>query len=256
MTDRPYGENWWLASDGKWYPPEARSGEPVPPPPSTPQADPGRGPLSTGLTTTLQWVFLASGALSLATAVAVAIENSHLDADRVRRSIEVFEALGPAGLLLSLLTLSGLAGGVLMIIWLFQAYGVAAQRGPAHTSWSQGWTIGAWFIPFGNLVLPKLVVNELDLISHPDANPEPIGDRWKDSPMLQASHWWWGLTLVSGILFTAGYGIVLEQIDSFGLVERTYRAGMWILAAGLLTAVGAAATGAMVVRDIGKRLTR
>jgi hypothetical protein len=256
MTDRPYGENWWLASDGKWYPPEVRSGEPVPPPPSTAQGDPGRRPLSAGLTTTLQWVFLASGVLSLATAVAVGVENSHLDADRVRRSIDVFEALGPAGVLLSLLTLSGLAGGILMIIWLFQAYGVAAQRGPAHTSWSQGWAIGAWFIPFGNLVLPKLVVNELDLISHPSADPEPIGDRWRDSPMLQASHWWWGLTLASGIMFTAGYGVVLEQIDSFGLVERTYRAGMWVLTAGLLTAVGAAATGAMVVRDIGKRLTR
>lgn len=57
-------------------------------------------------------------------------------------------------------------------------------------------------------------------------------------------------------MFTAGYGIVLEQIDGFGLVERTYRAGMWVLTAGLPTAVGAAATGAMVVGEIGKRLTR
>ena len=130
------------------------------------------------------------GLLSLATAAALVVENSHLDADRVRRSVDVFEAIGSAGLLLSLLTLSGLAGGVLMIIWLFQAYGVAAQRGPSHTSWSQGWTIGAWLIPFGNVVLPKLVVNELDLISHPSADLEPIGDRWRDSPMLGTSHWW------------------------------------------------------------------
>ncbi len=143
-----------------------------------------------------------------------------------------------------------------MIIWLFQAYGVAAQRGPSHTSWSQGWAIGAWLIPFGNIVLPKLVVNELDLISHPGADPEPIGERWRNSPMLQASHWWWGSTLVSGVMFTAGYGIVMEQIDGFGPVERTYRAGMWVPTARLPTAVGTAATGAMLVGDIGRRLIR
>ena len=30
MSDRSKGEGWWLASDGKWYPPESRSLSPQP----------------------------------------------------------------------------------------------------------------------------------------------------------------------------------------------------------------------------------
>jgi hypothetical protein len=36
MSDQSGGPGWWQASDGKWYPPEARPG-PVPPPPPVPQ---------------------------------------------------------------------------------------------------------------------------------------------------------------------------------------------------------------------------
>ncbi len=43
MVDSQPGPGWWLASDGRWYPPEARPGPP-PPPPFSPQptfAQPG-----------------------------------------------------------------------------------------------------------------------------------------------------------------------------------------------------------------------
>ena len=42
MTSEPNGPEWWLASDGKWYPPEShlnfRLGPPPPPPPPPPHA--------------------------------------------------------------------------------------------------------------------------------------------------------------------------------------------------------------------------
>jgi hypothetical protein len=35
MSDQPMGHGWWMASDGKWYPPESFPGaQPPPPPPS------------------------------------------------------------------------------------------------------------------------------------------------------------------------------------------------------------------------------
>ena len=38
-ADRPQGDDWWQASDGKWYPPERRPSAPMPPP--TPPASGG-----------------------------------------------------------------------------------------------------------------------------------------------------------------------------------------------------------------------
>ena len=57
MSDRPQGEGWWLASDGKWYPPESHPSAqqpaappsaveplgPAPPLPQTPGSPPGDG---------------------------------------------------------------------------------------------------------------------------------------------------------------------------------------------------------------------
>jgi uncharacterized membrane protein YhaH (DUF805 family) len=33
MSDRQLGDDWWLASDGKWYPPQSHPDAPAPPPP-------------------------------------------------------------------------------------------------------------------------------------------------------------------------------------------------------------------------------
>jgi hypothetical protein len=38
MSDTQQGVGWWLASDGKWYPPEQAPGATAPPPPSQPIA--------------------------------------------------------------------------------------------------------------------------------------------------------------------------------------------------------------------------
>ena len=45
MSNTSQGEGWWLASDGKWYPPELHSEYPPPPPP-TPAPPAAVGPIS------------------------------------------------------------------------------------------------------------------------------------------------------------------------------------------------------------------
>jgi hypothetical protein len=48
MTDQSQGPGWWLASDGKWYPPDQA---PAVPPPETWAAPPGGPPPSPGMST-------------------------------------------------------------------------------------------------------------------------------------------------------------------------------------------------------------
>ena len=58
--------------------------------------------------------------------------------------------------------------GVLFVVWFFQTYRAAASRGATFRTWASGWTIGGWFIPLANFVIPKLVMNEVDRMSNPE----------------------------------------------------------------------------------------
>ena len=54
MSDRSQGEGWWLASDGKWYPPESRHPAPPPPPP---EASTTSGLAIASLVLSLVWIY-------------------------------------------------------------------------------------------------------------------------------------------------------------------------------------------------------
>lgn len=61
---------------------------------------------------------------------------------------------------------AALVSFVLFVVWLYRGYRsnrVDAARLPRGA----GWAIGAWFIPFVNLVLPALVVHDLNQASRP-----------------------------------------------------------------------------------------
>ena len=88
MADRPRNDDWWLASDGKWYPPELRS-----------DADGGgTSPMGTDDASRV-----ISAALTNATSMAVALSSSlfivaaffgfRVAAD-IRESGEVLSAVG------------------------------------------------------------------------------------------------------------------------------------------------------------------
>ena len=59
------------------------------------------------------------------------------------------------------------------------AYRSLNRSGAEGRSWSSGWAVGGWFIPLAALVIPRLVLSEIERISHPDNGPAPIGAGWR-----------------------------------------------------------------------------
>lgn len=148
-----------------------------------------------------------------------------------------------ASVTVSFFYLTYVVTGILMIIWFNQAYKAAESRGATGNRWSSGWAVGGWFIPFANLVIPKLVVNEVDRMADTDLQ-EPIGETWTASRRSTASDWWWILYVVGLIVAQATWGLA----DEFG--------SGWLLATsigfGILAVSGV--FGAIFVRSLGRRL--
>lgn len=151
------------------------------------------------------WVWSGSAGLAglLAFPVATTLADyidapSTSDADEWADFIaarDSFDAL----LLLSYLV--GIAALVLFIIFLFQTNKAQDRFAPSRI-WSRGWTIGCWFIPLANLVLPALVVNDVDQIaSEHDPRGDGSGGWW---PGLA---FWWGLYVVGIVLLVLGSGM-------------------------------------------------
>lgn len=55
-----------------------------------------------------------------------------------------------------------------LMVWLNLAYKAGQSCGTIDRTCSSRWTVGAWFMPFAKLVIPKLVENEVDTMLHPE----------------------------------------------------------------------------------------
>lgn len=141
--------------------------------------------------------------------------------------------------------------GILFIIWFFQAYKSAESRVAFDRTWGAGWTIGAWFIPFANLVIPKLVMNEVDRMSNPGAGEAPIERRWKAMPRLVISDIWWITLLLAWFVWWVGQVV---YISGTTFDEPEIGDGYLLSSIASLLLGAAAALIGVVVFVIGKRL--
>lgn len=115
MTDRSQGEGWWLASDGKWYPPESHPAAHAPPPPQAPGSAYGTAPKTNGLAIAslvlgIVWVWWIGSLL--------AIIFGHRARSQIDGSggAETGRGMATAGLVLGYLGLGFLILGIVAIV--------------------------------------------------------------------------------------------------------------------------------------------
>lgn len=80
--------------------------------------------------------------------------------------------------------------GILFLCWLHRLVSELHRLRPGVQRSSPGWAVGAWFVPFINLVVPKQVVNDMWRAS------TPAGPRESRPPTLLSL--WWAGWLIQG----------------------------------------------------------
>jgi hypothetical protein len=92
---------------------------------------------------------------------------------------------------------------IVFIVWFFRAYKNLDPLGMSGQRWGNGWAIGAWFVPFLNLVRPKAIANDIWRGSDPGLPPETSLHPEDEVPWYHTV--WWGLFIVDGIVSRVAY---------------------------------------------------
>lgn len=280
MSDAPQGPGWWMASDGKWYPPESRP-QPAPPPPPasvtapplTPPARPtlmppapptvapppgtptpypgypitpgvyGSAPAagwlyapstaraSSGLNGTIQGFLWAAAALSAIAAVLALFAMSGFDTYwgtplRSRAEARAYDdwvalddAFAGVG---GLVVLCGLVVVILLMIWMNQAHKASQQWWHGPRQWSSGWTIGGWFIPIANALIPKMVLTEIEKIALAPRSNGQLDAGWRRRPAMVIGNLWWGLLVAGLVVMIVGDAIGGADESTAGQIRVGY----------------------------------
>jgi uncharacterized protein DUF4328/uncharacterized protein DUF2510 len=208
--------------------------------------------LATALTVTL-WTTAGVAVLGvIAHANRVSVVDDVLDA---RKLGDFVDAQGRAddadafvGVVTFLMILLSLTIFVLLIIWMWRVAKNAEVLGRTEPRWKPGWTIGGWFIPFANLVIPVLVMQELWRGTDPEApRRDPL---WRSRPGSALVGWWWALYLASVVRF----GVGTDNGDAAAQSQLKHvRTEDLIAAFGMAASVGAAILLILVVRRLTQR---
>ncbi len=145
---------------------------------------------------------------------------------------------------------ASVVSSISFIVWFFGAYKNMDLRGFA-IRFTRGWAIGAWFVPFLNLVRPKQIAN--DLWRGRDLHPR--GEELSRRPVSNLLHWWWGLYWGATVPWLVG--VLLSQKaytvnDSLSHVLRVQRTGFSIALIG----VGVWFAAGVLIAIVGHQLTQ
>jgi len=148
--------------------------------------------------------------------------------------------------------LVGLVVFILIIIWANQAHKATQDLWHGPRKWSSGWTVGGWFIPLANAVIPKLVLNEIERIAVAPRESGTVASTWTQRPTLPVGWVWW-LFFIAGGLTSAIGGSLFDASDG---TAGSWRAGYIMVAIGYAALALSSAAGALYIRKISRALRR
>jgi hypothetical protein len=135
---------------------------------------------------------------------------------------------------------------VLFIIWQFRAAKNNEALDRSGARFGPGWSIGAWFIPLANLVIPVIIIQDLWRGATPTT---PRGDpRWRSAKGSWLIGVWWGAWILSLLRFGAS-NAGLHDGNSLDDIETSNT----IALVGVVATAIAAVLAAFVVWTLSRR---
>lgn len=188
-------------------PPDAMPSETLwlPPAPAVAvAAPPGVGRRLRG---TLQGFLLASAAAAVVTAIGALVSLAayrEMDAAGDRSSAaerRLFERWADVddmtSAMLGLALISWAVALVLLIVWMHRLHRISAVFWTGHRKWSRGWTVGGWFVPVANLIIPKLVLDEIEQILDCRRTDGSVDPAWSKHQTSSIGWCWWAFYMTA-----------------------------------------------------------
>ena len=203
--DLDHGEDWWLASDGEWYPPETHPSRQVSSPGGKPPqiarahlwgAKPYRSPARLGRTLQIAVLLLVIlGAIVIGSSVVEYLLLDRLADDPLTVTVADLEAAADRQSVLAWAQVAGLViVAIVLIAWTNRLYLNLPALG-VEPRFALGWAIGGWFVPIMNFWRPKQVIDDIWRGTAPDHSTR--GSKTAVSPLL---HVWWAVWLFGLLL--------------------------------------------------------
>jgi hypothetical protein len=193
-----------------------------------------------GLASALTVLFTLDAVAGVFTIVAVAVrlgvirdwENGERTFDIVNRANDSDDLVRAAALILFLL---GLATAVVFIVWMWRAAKNNEALGRLNPRFGPGWSIGGWFIPLANFVIPILIMQDLWRGSDPSVARGDPG--WRSGRGSGLLGWWWGFWVLTTLRVFVGGDNANSGSTSLSDIKRSNQLAEVALVAHVVSAV-------------------
>ena len=195
---------------------------------------PTRWRSTTGLRTALTWLFATDAVAAIGLLVAhahragVISDYKNFSASR-SDLMSADDLVGTANGIFAILFL---ATATVLIIWQWRGAMNNEVLGRIRPRYTPGWSIGAWFIPIANFVIPVRIFQ--DLWQGADSTNRNFQD-WRGLRRWSVIGWWWTFYVAGSVLrFTVSGDRTLDQVRT---ADRVNSVGSVLLAVAAVLAI-------------------